>query len=37
VLGYVQGYMHLLKPNTNNWIGYVQGYMHLLKHNIDNW
>jgi hypothetical protein len=35
-IGYVQGYMHLLKPNTDSWIGYVQGYMHLLKRNIDN-
>jgi hypothetical protein len=32
-----KGYMHLLKPNTDNWIGYVQGYMHLLNPNIDNW
>jgi hypothetical protein len=29
--------MHLLKPNTDNWIGYAQGYMHLLKPNTDNW
>jgi hypothetical protein len=29
--------MHLLKPNTDNWIAYVQGYMHLLKPNTENW
>jgi hypothetical protein len=30
-------YMHLLKPNTDNWIDYAEGYIHLLKPNIDNW